>query len=746
MLNTSDLHFFYDLNNDSAIVHLLHHSAPLSPCLLLSLIWSLNLGPFYAESIAITPHWFAWPFLTEAVATLKHAVPAKVPSIVEGIIVGIYQNIVRSDRRVFDETERSDTLKRYHDIVLELLTTFMTPDVEKMESWTKMRKSRYMGRMVFRLLTMITKCADMFRNQSVAFRQSEADEVFGCLTYVQVESKELVMNQSVFGTLSQLHNLLLNTLQFNLLLVTVSTFIDWIEVDIDDELTLQRQVAEAAYAVEQLIRTDNRFEHDVLLQLQSISMKPKTLRDVIRESTLGEIMCKLDSLAMEPEIREQWLDEFVARGLLVMDNMECLETLEGNVEHMQPRHLRPLMRGLFDFAGNIEDQSSDKLREVIIRTARRFGATDLREIISFSLELTPDGVDLEQNSLRSETIQMLNRCSESVFTSTEPLIILLQNPVRFFEQLLATSLVADQPQTIICNFLDSLSPTMTQRFVQRSLLDLINRAANLPADEAKRLSTLIVRLHSTQFPSHAVFFRHFYQSIAEASRNQNLPKVSCLASALLAIMKSDATTELAAPLLVMCSTLLDYYRWDLATFNEQHAHLVEILIDIIHELRKRLLPIATTADKEFVLQRVAHLKPITRFYLHKLQFQADTSELARWPLPVDFARTIMGGEHQSQTVVDLSTLPKDVLLERMFGAVVRCTRKECLLLAHYELLRPHWFHAVRLVSRIVGRIETQAEEGNAARCNAAVQSLRHCGQMLAIVVRVSTQSFSYLFL
>lgn len=637
-----------------------------------------------------------------------------------------------------DEAERTDTLQRYHDHVLELLAAFMAPDVEKMATWSNMRRSKYMGRMVFHVLTMIRKCSGMFCSAK-GQNNDEAAAVFGCLTDVCVDSNEQqqgMMNESVFGTLSLLNNLLLNTLQSNLLLVTVSTFIDWIEVDINDELTLQRQVAEAAYDVEQLIRTDDRFNHDVVLQLQSISMKPKTLRDVIRESTLGEIMGKLDSLAMEPEIRVQWLDEFIDRGLLVLDNSECLETLEGNIEHMRPTHIRPLMRGLCDFAASMEDLSGDKLREIIIRTARCFNANDLIELIQFSLDLKPDGVDLEQSTLRSETIQMLNRCSDAVFNSIEPLVILLQNPRRFFEHILQTSLTATATQTIICNFIDSLPVQITQRFVQPSLIALVHRSATLPTDEVNRLSALIVRLHRTQFASQSAFFHQFYQLIAEASRNANLTKVTCLAVALRSILKSDATTELAAPLLVMCAILLDYYRWEMTTFNEKHVVIVEILIDVIHELRKRLLPIATDADKAFVRERVAHLQPITRFYLHKLTCaDADNGGQLNtgWPRPVDFARFIMAGG--GTETVDLEAMPKDALLERMFGAVVRCSRKECLLLAHYDLLRPHWFHAVRLVSRIVGRIENQQERvGESAK---AVKCLRHCGQMLASVVRVS---------
>lgn len=734
MLNTSgNIQLLHDLNNDANVVHLLQHSAQLSTCLLLSIIWSQNLGPFFAEAIALTPHWFAWPFLGEAAATLKHADAARVPAIVEPIIVSIYQSIVRSDRKVMDEAVRSETLRRYHDIVLELLSLFMMPDAEKLDQLKPMRRSTHMGRMVFRLLTMIGKCARMFCNREVAFAPSEGDAVFGCLTDYSPDSSEPAMNESVFATLSQLNNLLLNTLQSNLLLVTVSTFIDWIEVDIDDELTMQRQIAEAAFAVEQLIREDNRFAHDVVQQLQSISVRPKTLQDVIRESTLGEIMGKLDSLALEPEIRSQWLDEFVTRGLLVLDNSECLDTLEGNVEHMNVSHVLPLMRGLCEYAGNMDDASGDKLREIVIRTARRFGANDLLALISFSLELKPDGVDLEQNTLRSETIQMLNRCSESLFQTTEPLIILLQNPSRFFEQLLVSSLAADLPQTIICNFIDRLPAAVTQRFVQRCLPALVNRCATLRPDELKRLAALIVRLHNTQYASPSIFFVQFYEMISDASRNAALPKVTCLANALLAIMKSDATTELAAPLLVMCAILLDYYRWELITFNAGHVQLVETLIDIIHELRRRLLPIASEADKSFVLQRTSHLAPFTRFYLKKLQFPADSSELVRWPQPVDFARFVMGGGGEDGGL-DLAALPKDALLERMFGAMVRCTRKECVLLANYELLRPHWFHAVRLVSRIVGRVENQ-QRGE--RSQTAVECLRHCGQMLATVVRVS---------
>lgn len=735
MLNTSANHAFshQDLNNAAAIVHLLNHSAQLSPCLLLSLVWSLDLGVYFAEAIGITPHWFAWPFLREAVATLKHADARRVPSIVEQLVVAIYKNIARSDSERIEEPRRAETLQNYHDFVLALLT-FMAPDEERMTGWTKLRRSKYVGRMVFRLLGMVSRCAAIFCDGRIAWTHIDADLVFGCLKGNIVDSAFPARSEAVTGKLHQLNVLLLNTLQANLKTVTVFTFMDWCEVDIDDEMTLQRQIGEAAFAVEQLIMCDHRFAHDILDQLKSISMRPKTLPEVIREATLGEIMSKLDSLALEPEIRLQWLDEFVSRGNLVLDNDECLGTLEGNVDHMRPVHVQALMRGLVEFSGTLADSSGDKLREIVIQTARRLSVDEIKAVILFSLEVQADGVDLEQPTLRTETIQLLNRCSEATFSSAQPLIILLQNPTRFFDQLLTTALVADLGKNIICNFIDSLAPQISQRFVQRSLLTLVNRCDTMRPDDVKRLTQLIVRLHTTQFTPRAIFFKQFYKWIADASRIKSLVTTTCLAEGLLAILRAHATPESTTALLVMCAILVDHSRWELHTFDARQVHLVETLIDIIHELRKRLLPFATANDKAFVLQRVSHLKASTRFYVHKLFIRPDETAFATWPQPADFARFVMGGPDGGADV-DLAALPKDVLLVRMFGAVVKSTRKECVLLAHYELLRPHWFHAIRLVSRMVGKVQRQEQT---AQSGAAVECLRHCGQMLASVVKVSS--------
>lgn len=728
MLNTSGIEFKHDLNNAHAIVHLLQNSSPLSKCLLLSLAWSLNLSQFLAEAIAYTPHWFAWHFIDQAGDTLKHIDPRKVPAIVDRLVVAIYRNVARSDSRQLDEGERLVTLTRYHDYALELLTTFQTPSEETFAGWSKMKRSKHLGQVVFGLISTISECAAIFRNRNVAFLKSEAEQVFGSVTDPDEvnEMRRDEFGESVYATLNKLNILLLNTLQSNLMLVTVSTFIDWVEFDINDELTLQRQVAEAAHGIEELIKSDNRFAHDVLLQLQSISVRPKTIQDVIRESTLGEIMGKLDSLSLEPDVRQQWLDEFLSRGILVFDNSECLDTLEGNVEHMNLTHVRQLMRGLCELSGTLEDTSTDKLRELVIRTARHFSSTQLHELILHSMEMQPDGVDLELNSLRMSTIQLFNRCSEANMNSVEPLILILQNPLRFFDQMLKTALTADQPQKIICDFINSLPAQMTRSIIQRNILTYVSRCATLTPEETKLLSTLIVRLYNTQYEPVSSFFRQLYQMMAAASRNQDLITVTCLAEALHTIMRrvdESAVTDVAAPLVVMCAVVADHFRWDLVSFADRRVHLVEILVDVIHELRKRLLPVATEADKSFVLQRIAQLKPITRFYFQKLSQPADGPQ----PGPATFASTIMCPE--AIAGVDLTDLPKPELLEKMLSAIVRCTRKECVLLANYELLRPHWFQAITLLSRIVGRTQQSSDQ--------SIGCLRYCAQNLACVIRVS---------
>lgn len=172
---------------------------------------------------------------------------------------------------------------------------------------------------------------------------------------------------------------------------------------------------------------------------------------------------------------------------------------------------------------------------------------------------------------------------------------------------------------------------------------------------------------------------------------------------------------MAGPLLVVCAALIEKYRWDLLTYTETHCKIVELTIEIMHDIRRRYLPVASAEDREFIVAKVAGYKPLTRFYFQRFG-------LERHQQPVEFAAFV-------SPVVTGADVRPETMLEALLSAMVRCTRKECAMLAQNATLRPFWFLAIALMGRVVSARPTISE--NNYGC------MRHAAQSLAHVVRVS---------
>lgn len=753
MLNTDvTLAAPHDLNNHVDVVHVLQNMPQLPPFLLLNLLWSLRLHQFLSEAIANTPAWFAVAYIDRAVDSL---LGSSVPELNRAsraapLVVAIFETVQR--------TASDDA--RFVNVSLELVRQFLTCTADQLEPMSKTKCAKLLGYVMMHSLATAQRCVQLFvdRNAPAPVADASVASVFG--NFSEQPTQEVVAKTepsdgtAAAGTLLQLVMGQLNAVQTSAMQINLDIFLYWAEWDLDEEFTMQRHIGEAAHRLlEQLDSESARHsgvQHDVCAQLRTIALRPKTIAEVMRAAPLGEIMSKLDSLDLEPETRAQWLDEFLSRGILVYGNDECMDTLEGNLEHLSIEHIAHMIRAVHELH-TVMDDSGDHLRQHVYQAAsRRSAAADVYALIAGSLQVNPPtGVDLELESLAVATISLFNRCTPALLRSHSTLALMLQNPMRFVQHALNRALDGDELLADVCAFLDELpAEVRAPDAVRAALTALVQKCERLPAGDQARLSVLLHRLHRTQFGKPAAFYQLFYRLVCEASSAGHGQTVLTLLTALQLVLHHsigpgkasnatpatptnadwDVLPTMAAPLLVLCAALMDTYRWDIATFSAQREHIVRLSIEIMHELRRRFLPVANDADRQFICDRVAGFAPHTRYYYQRFGLQRDQQ-------PRSFAAFVCPVEATATGEGVAAPLTTETILERLLGAMVRSTRKECAMLTQNETLRPYWFLTVALMGRVVNRsVDPQSDQrtANSWAC------LRYVGQSLAYIVRVST--------
>lgn len=744
MLNTE--HNFAgarDLTDDVAVVHILQSGPQLPPFLCLIVLWTLRLDQFLYEAITYTPHWFAIELVPEVLNSLK---ASTVPEInraqrIGQLVAALFENIARcgDDGIAIDET-------RIVSLVAILLREFMFIGQEDLAAIAgRKRRAKFLGYIFKHLLSTAERCMAIMLNMSVGAVFEKANEsidsVFGSLDQQlqrnaynssTADARNKVLLRIIHGLLNAIHDAMK--------LINVDIFVDWADTDLDEQFTMQRFIGESAYRLnEQLVTGGAPYEHDCIPLLGSFSQRPRTIEDVVRDATMSELMQKLDSIDVDAVQRHLYIDEFIARGVLVLGNDECLDTLEDNAEYLSVDQLAAIIAAVHKLHAVLHD-TADRLRRFIIKMAsERLRNEAVQRLIVHSMQLQPDehGVDLELESFSVSSIGLFNRCTAPLLRTSATMALMLQNPLRFVEHALVIALRTDAQQELICALLDELyahgAGVQTPVLVQKAVGQLLRRGESLPDDERTRLGALLVRVHGTQFAGAEAFYQFFYRHVCEASGTGHAQTVLCMLHALQTVLhrggSSTIAPAMAAPLLVMCAAIMDRYRWDIVTYAEERVSIVTVTVEIMHVLRNRFLPLASAEQRAFIVDKVAAFKPITRFYYQRFR-------LARNEQPVDFVTFIRpAGREEAIDADALTAMSAECRLECLLGMIVRCTRKECAMLASNVELRPYWFLAIALMARVVGRSSTEMAQSWAC--------LRHAAQSLAYVVRVSVFKFSH---
>lgn len=598
ILNT-DVSWKYDLTSNG-ICHLINTVPQLPKCVLLTCIWELNLGTYFYECIANTPAWFPLPIIAGAVDSLKFANATEVLERIDNIVTAIYTLIARSDYRSgSNKIDHKIMLSKYYDHTADFLRHFFTPDAEKFDKMSKFQFATYKGYVLKHSLHLILNCFRMY-GEKPAFETDPSLHIYTLMDDKEKMCDNHSTNYStpVDETLHKINVTLLDSLQYNVMQVDLRTFIDWVEEDIDDEQTLQSVVGNAVYEVLQIISTHDCFKHDVANQLTNFAIQPKSVEQRAKDATLGEIMVKLDGSSLDVTDRCVWLTEFITRGDLVFDNDECMDTLNGNADHLTTDHCHRIIDYISSRSvdNDEENASIDQLKVMVNKSLRKADSNDIVKICVLIADLAI-GDRLELSTFETDLVELFNKTTSTFYTVND-LCVMAQNPKRFFDKMFEYGSQNEQQLAIFIDFVRA-APDITAKLLPNCLSDLFeNRLENLSATEENTVPALMNALYvSNAIDRNVVVTKFLYKILTVSLADYGWRKILIVLRSLLRISVRNDFGQLTAPVLVMVGQALDQCRWDMVRYVDELESIVCKAIEFIQEASKRHLPIASDAGE-----------------------------------------------------------------------------------------------------------------------------------------------------
>lgn len=522
--------------------------------------------------------------------SLKFADPHQVLECVDKLVFAIYVNIARSDYRMMGIVDKKIILGKYYDHTMDFLRHFFTPDSEKFSNFSKFKYSLYTGHVLRHILMMIIKCFALYKSKP----ELDVDKKLLIYSVMSGKDNEIdnhshVYSEPVDETLHKINTALLNSLQSNVMMVNIDTFINWVEEDIDDEHTLQNVVGEAAYNVINLIQVNECFKHDVLVQLQSISIKPLTLAEKSQKATIGEILNKLDFMSAECDTRPVWLAELISRGILVFENDECMETLEQNVKYFSIENVLEILK----YARTAET-IEDNVKELVINSVENFSLNETHEIIIPVVDMQIEsGRTIELDDYPQALIEIFNKSSQTLYSKLA-YKIMVQNPIKFYQTVFKRALQSEQEIEDVTKFIVATN-RISLRLIEHELKNLFETEFDeLDAKERLIIPKFISQLFFADLIARPQFIQAWlYKPLNKALTEKIYTKILCLLQSFLAISHKFNFEKLCPPVLVMCGQVLDHCRWDIIKYTEELENIVVVSIDVIREVMKKFLPTAT---------------------------------------------------------------------------------------------------------------------------------------------------------
>lgn len=702
MLNT-DVSLSRDLNEDFSVCHLLNNFPQLSKCLLINLIWQLKFENYFYESVKFSPSWFMLQFLEEAIDSLRFSKPLDIIAQVKHMIESIYYNICRMDYKTSSssqQVEQKIILNKLFDLVMSLLRNYNTPNADDDIAKSKKKLKTYLGHSLNLQLTLVHSCLAMFR-QKPSFRVNEELQIYKLMAEKEPEVDNLSTKSYspvVEEMLMKINIALLNTLQNTVVSITLDDFVYWVEIDIEDPSTvdedlkrdnLQKSVGEQCFSLIQLINENERFEHNIVGQLETIAIKPKTLQEIANAATVGTVLDKIEN---SPSKRV-WLEELLSRVETLYSNSECLQTVIDSIALIEFKDLKKILND-HQVVEDIDREEEMQIKEIFRLASEKLNNLELRDFTEELVRVFGVDYNLQQDeddtSFSSELTNYFNKLTENDLDEHKMWQLIMSHPSKFFESLLAS--VATQDKTQINITLRILSETNS--IATDYIKDLVLTNIETTSESSKSLNHIFLAgLFKLNLMDRKEFVRDvLMENLAKALSADKMHVTSMLLSALRQISARLKVEDLLPPLTILVAQILDKHRWDLMSYSQLKESIVESSIEVLQDLVKAILMNGNKKDKDWILAKIIDFKPMTKFYLQKFSLEKGES-----------ITTFDKFLHLEGFV----GAPKSKITSFLCETIVRCTTKEVKWLMTNEQLQPFITDALLVITVIVSKANQQ---------------------------------------
>jgi len=695
MFNTN-LSYKYDLKEDFQICHLLNNFPQLTKSLYVNVMWQLKLQKYYYEALSYSPSWFILPFLDETADSLRFSKSFDVIHQVKGIVEAIYTNICRTDYRSIKFGEVNDKkmmLESLHITITSLLRHYNTPSTEDAITESKKKTKEYNGHSLNCQLSLILSCFKMYLKKP-AFEIDEKFDIYKINQDKEPDANNYSVNKyssAVDETLTQINVILLNTLQNSVLNVTLNDFLYWVEIDMADDLiededlkrdNLQKLIGEQTYELVDMIKNNLCFEHNVVDQLSTISLKPKTLQEIAQEASVGTV---LDKIEKSPS-KIVWIEELLSRRDTLYFNDECLQTIIDNIDILKIEHLMKMLKDHQNY--DMDDEDEVQMNEIFLKGGSKLKFNEMKEFIDELV--TTFGTDyclsFDPELIREQEINnYLNKITGENIEEPTMWKLILKNPQLFYEKLLED--IDSQDETQISTILKVISTTcpVSSNFIKKIIL---SETESNEINEKSSRHVLLSGLFKFQIVDRKEFIKDILMNNFSRALCANAfkPDLLMFLKTLKHISNQLKINDLLPPLMIQLAQILDKYRWDLMTYSGLREEVVDMTISIIQELIKTILKNGSKNDKEWIKNKISSLKSMTKFYFQRLSLEKGEAIV-----PFDVFL------HPQ----DFTNIPKIKITSFLCETIVRCTSKESRKLMNNKVLQNFYTEALSLVSIIV---------------------------------------------
>ncbi|XP_039959190.1 uncharacterized protein LOC120773992 [Bactrocera tryoni] len=733
----TDATYKYNLHSDTAIAHVLEQCPLLPKFLLVTLVWELQLDQFFYEALSYTPCWFAFQYFETAADTMKFIEdPYDVLEKVEQLMRSLLICISRSEYRKIDMVDKKIIYNKLYDYSMNLLRQFYTPDSEKFKQFSKLQFFRYSGFALKHLLQMTLFAFDLFESPDKARPNINVDiyEIGREVCPPVPDNEAAKPSDALKEQQLKIIKALLNSLQYNVMLVKIDVFMYWVEVDITPTTTLQLSIGEMIYEVGERMRANPKFGHDVEEQLKMLAIKPKTLSETIESATLGEILRNLDENSPQ-HVKKAWFDELFNRSI-ALGNEECLESIKEHIKLLTPINCQLALDFIKQSSqlqaidneneeGGGEGENSEKMQidpsdfesltSLILLGIQNFKSEDILQLLAYQTKAFGKSTNICcQDDYQHRVNEFLNKYVSS-FDFQQFLVLCFENPSQMWTKFFECACHNSEHVRNFCKTVQQSRP-FSNVYFDELLEDAMHDSDKL---KQKKFPELLCEIYFVLYhPSRKTeFLKQFMNknvnALLDAQRFGHLLPVVNALNLIAAHGETQSNKpltfgEVTAPVLLMAAQIMDKARWDLITYTDERDELVRECIQFIQYTSKRFLPVATEKDRKWITKVIKDsYRPITQYYFQKFSQAPDQPA-------VDFDRFLIRLEIEDKSEAEMFLIIN----------YVRCTMKETEWLARSDRLLPHISDVMIILSGVV--VETDNPN--------AINNYRHCLSNYANIV------------